>query len=380
MALPMPLPVAANAYPAFPFIDLAGWSDREPAARHFLIPGLIPGGCVTALYGDGGSGKTLIALWLMVCMASRYGPQWLGETPLGFKSVGLFAEDDEDEIVRRLHRICAGLGVEFAAVAQSISALPGVGTDTVVAGFHAETGELVITPIMDALIAKVRAEGASLLVLDYAAAIFGGNEIDRAQVSAFMRRLNAIAKHEDIAILLLGHPSVEGMKGGRGTSGSTAWRNQARSFLHLTVDETQDDPEERRLLTLAHTKSNYSATGRTFKLASDGGRFEVLETVERERRRAKGPRLSASLKVALKALTKATEDAGTPSPGGTVPQGVRCVPITLWREYAYSAGISQADTPEARKKAFSRALEELVGKGAVGVCEPLAWAYPEAGQ
>jgi len=145
----------------------------------------------------------------------------------------------------------------------------GVGMDTVVAGYDAN-GFLVRTPLMHALVAKVNEVGASLLVLDYAAAIFGGNELDRAQVSEFMRLLNAVAKENDIAILLLGHPSMEGMKGGRGTSGSTAWRNQSRSFLHLTVDEDQNDPDGRRLLTLAHTKSNYSRSGS--KGLSEGSR------------------------------------------------------------------------------------------------------------
>lgn len=363
-----------------PFLDLSMWIDREPADRHFLVPGLIPGGCVTSLYGDGGSGKTLIALWLLVCMASKYSAFWLGEKALGFKSVGLFAEDDADEIVRRLKRICAGLDLDFGAIAPSIAAMPGVGRDTIVADFSPVTGELVITPVMEALLAKVRETGAALLVLDYAAAVFGGNEIDRAQVSAFMRLLNAIAAENDIAILLLGHPSVDGMKGGRGTSGSTAWRNQARAFLHLTVDDVQDDPEERRLLTLALTKSNYSRAGRVFKLASDGSRFDLLTVSDGPAKKAKGPRLSSSQKVALNALQKAVSDAGTPSPGGPVPAGVQCVPISLWREYAYSGGISQADTPEARKKAFSRAMQELAAKGVIGINDPLAWASPETGQ
>lgn len=359
-----------------PFIDLSGWADRDPPDRHFLVPGLIPEGCVTALYGDGGSGKTLIALWLMVAMASRYGALWMGEKARGFKSVGLFAEDDEAELVRRLRRICDGLDVDFATVAPLINALPGVGMDTVVAGFSPETGELVTTAIMDALLARVRSEGANLLVLDYAAAIFSGNEIDRAQVSAFMRRLNAIAKAEDISILLLGHPSVDGMKGGRGTSGSTAWRNQARAFLHLTVDDDQDDPDGRRLLTLTLTKANYSRAGITFKLASDGSRFDLLEAGEAAKPRAKGPRLSASQKVALRALSKALLDGGEASPGGQIPTGVQVVRITLWREYAYSMEISDASA-EARKRAFSRASKELVARGVIGLADPYCWIIEE---
>jgi len=370
---------AANDLASLPFTDLAAWTEREIPDRHFLVPGLIPGGCVTSLYGDGGSGKTLIALWLMVSMASRYLVPWLGQTPLGWKSVGLFAEDDEEELIRRLRRICDGAGVDFAQVAEHVSPLACVGMDATVAHF-ADTGELVITPLMRGLIAKVKAEGAHLLVLDYAAAIFGGNELDRYQVSEFMRRLNAIARENDIAILLLGHPSIDGMKGGRGTSGSTAWRNQARSFLHLTVDEVQDDPDGRRLLTLAHTKANYSRAGMTFRLASDGSRFEILETASEAARPAKGPRLSSSQKVALKALQRAIVEAGEPSPGGMIPNGARVVQMSLWREYAYSMGVSPSGTTEARKKAFGRAIQDLSAKGAVGIAEPYAWAIEEVSQ
>ncbi|WP_298159796.1 AAA family ATPase [Brevundimonas sp.] len=356
---------------AFPFLNLGEWAGCEPDERAFLVRGLIPYGCVTALYGDGGSGKTLLALWLMVCMASRSSAKWLDETALGWKSVGLFAEDDAEEIVRRLHRICIGTGVDFAAIVPSVIVLPGVGFDTIIAYFT-DTGELVLTPLMYALLDRVRAEAASLLVIDYAAAVFGGNEIDRSQVSAFMRRLNALAKEHDISILLLGHPSVDGMKGGRGTSGSTAWRNQARAFLHLSVDEVQDDPEERRLLTLALTKSNYSRAGKTFRLASDGSRFDILEAGEGIPRKEKGVRLSASQKVALKALNQCIADEAVRSPGGAIPTHVQCAKTVLWREYAYRMEISDS-SPEARKKAFSRAVKELVAKGVVGVVEPLAW-------
>lgn len=361
----------------FPFLNLADWTDREVPDRHFLVPGLIPDCCVTALYGDGGAGKTLLALWLMVCMASRGSKLWLGERVAGWKSVGLFSEDDEHEIVRRLQRICAAEGLNFSAVAPMISALPGVGMETVVAGF-ADTGELVITPLMFALIERAKAEGAHLLVIDYAASVFGGNEIDRWQVSEFMRRLNAIARENQIAILLLGHPSQSGMAGGRGTSGSTAWRNQSRSFLHLTVDDTQDDPDGRRLLTLTHSKSNYSRAGRTFRIASDGARFDILDAHDGPVVKVRGPRLSGAQKVALLSLRKAVIEAGEASPGGPIPLGVRCVKVETWRHYAYSAGISDADTPDARRKAFQTARTALQAKGLVGINEPLAWPV-EAG-
>lgn len=375
------LPTAAAPRPTHAFvdafIDLAGWAESDVPDRHFLVPGLIPDRCVTSLYGDGGSGKTLLALWLMVCMASRGSRYWLGEKVAGWKAVGLFSEDDEHEIVRRLQRICAAEDLDFADMAPMISALPGVGMDTVIAAFG-DSGELLITPLMYALIERVKADGAHLLVIDYAASVFGGNEIDRWQVSEFMRRLNAIARDNDIAILLLGHPSQSGMAGGRGTSGSTAWRNQSRSFLHLTVDENQDDPDGRRLLTLTHSKSNYSRAGRVFRIASDGARFDILETSDGAVKKARGPRLSGAQKVALIALSKAIGEAGEASPGGPIPNNARVVKIETWRQYAYSAGISEADTAEARRKAFQTARTGLQAKGMVALNEPFAWVL-EAG-
>ena len=369
-----PFPIQAR--PPLPFTDLSAWADCEPPPRQWLVPGLIPDACVTSLYGDGGSGKTMLALALMVAMASRGGADWMDETPKGWKSVGLFAEDDEPELIRRLRRISDAMGVPFENVVRDVTVLPGVGLETIVAGF-ADTGELVVTPLMESLIAKVRDVGAGLLVLDYAAALFGGTEIDRFQVSTFMRRLNAIAREADIAILLLGHPSMEGMKGGRGTSGSTAWRNQARSFLHLTVNDTQDDPEERRLLTLSHTKSNYGPAGRTFSLASDGSRFEILDRDAARVSKAKGPRLSPAQQLTLNALQRAIADGGVSSPGGVIPANVRCATVDLWRQYAYSASIG--DNPDTRRRTFLRARTELQAKGIVGVAEPLAWVS-EAGQ
>jgi RecA-family ATPase len=369
--------IQTAADPAPPVIDLLAWVAEEVPDRSWLVPGLVPYGCVTSLYGDGGSGKTLLALWLMVCMASRHVRHWLGEAVAGWKSVGLFSEDDEHEIVRRIQQICAAEDLSFAAVAPMISAMPGVGIDTVIAGFG-DSGELRITPLLHALIDRVKADGAHLLIIDYAASVFGGNEIDRWQVSEFMRRLNAIARDNDIAILLLGHPSQSGMTGGRGTSGSTAWRNQSRSFLHLTVDDAQDDPDGRRLLTLTHSKSNYSRAGRTFRIASDGAQFEVLDTHEGPVVKSRRQRLSRAQKVALSALREAIAEAGGPSPGGSIPMGVRCVKIQIWRQYAYSAGISDADTTEARRKAFQTARTALLTKGFIGTYESVAWTL-EAG-
>lgn len=52
------------------FIDLASWTSAPPE-REWLVEGLIPIGAVTAMYADGGAGKSMSALTLMVAMAAE---------------------------------------------------------------------------------------------------------------------------------------------------------------------------------------------------------------------------------------------------------------------------------------------------------------------
>src|SRR5690606_40940583 len=63
--------------------------------------------------------------------------------------------------------------------------------------------------------------------------LFGGDEINRNQVRRFIGMLRALAIAFDTAVVLLSHPSVQGMQTGTGTSGSTAWNNSVRSRLYL---------------------------------------------------------------------------------------------------------------------------------------------------
>ena len=78
--------------------------------------------------------------------------------------------------------------------------------------------------------------------------------------------LRAIAIAYDCAILLLTHPSVDGIKTGRGYSGSTHWNNAVRSRLYLTTPSKGDGDEERDedLRELARPKANRA--GRNVKL------------------------------------------------------------------------------------------------------------------
>ncbi len=82
--------------------------------RQWIVEDWLPVGTVTALYGDGGTGKTLLAQQLQTATAT--GRPWCGMEPMRIRSVGLYCEDDEDEMHRRQWSINRALGIDFSAL------------------------------------------------------------------------------------------------------------------------------------------------------------------------------------------------------------------------------------------------------------------------
>ena len=74
--------------PKFVTFTPAMWHDKPVPVRKWCIDGLIPDVNVTALYGDGGIGKTLLAMQLQIAKAIA-GFQWLGIQTEPVKSLGV---------------------------------------------------------------------------------------------------------------------------------------------------------------------------------------------------------------------------------------------------------------------------------------------------
>ena len=85
-------------------------------------------------------------------------------------------------------------------------------------------------------------------------------------------------------------------------------------------------------------------------------------------------KLNDSSEIALQALRKAIQEAGTtPMASNHMPPNVRVVSKEMWRKYAYLAGISDGETERAKQKAFSRAYTELVAKKFVSTWGSDVW-------
>lgn len=249
---------AAKKPAALDIVAAADLDGKPVPAREWLVPGWIPMRQTTGLYGDGGLGKSTLALQLQASVA--LGRPWLGLDVAQTPSVGFYCEDDADEVHRRVADICQHHGVTPAELA-GMHWTCRVGECNTLYDFEGDEPEP--TPIWAALLQAAKSAGARLVIIDTAADVFSGNENRRDQVRLFVQgACNRLAREIDGAVILCAHPSVSGLASGSGTSGSTGWSNTFRSRLYLHVPAVdKDDAEDLDARILTSKKSNYGRRG-----------------------------------------------------------------------------------------------------------------------
>jgi RecA-family ATPase len=244
---------------------LAWAHGEEPRPRRWAVEGLIPAGRITLLSGDGGMGKTLLAQQAATCIA--LGVPFLGRDVEQGRVLALYGEDERDELHRRQAAINGALFAEMADL-HNVAMLPGVARDV---GLWSKTGRP--TEFFASLATEAVVMRPALVVIDNVGAVFQGNEIDRVEVTGFLRALEREVAHASgAAILLLAHPSRAGLTSGDGLSGSTAWRNAVRSQLNLKAGSGAGN---RRTLTTQ--KTNYGPFGGTMTLEWHAGVFARVD-------------------------------------------------------------------------------------------------------
>ena len=254
--------------PAPGMISAASLASRPIKRRDWYVEDLVPGRQVTQISGDGGLGKSTLALQLAV--ASVTGREWLGRTVARGPVISLAAEDDLDELQRRVDAIAVHYEVGLEALAD-LHLWPLAAGDPALYAPNRGDGLLQPTERWRELTGYIERVRPRLVVLDSRADVFGGSEIDREQVRRFIGALRRTALEHDLAILILAHPSLSGMSSGSGSSGSTHWRNAVRSDLYLTRPDGDYASPDARVLT--PKKMNYAAIGHAMNLRWSCGAF-----------------------------------------------------------------------------------------------------------
>lgn len=254
-----------------PASDLDG---LDVPVRKWLVDGLVPSGTVTLLGGDGGTGKSLLSLQLACAVA--LGRSWINLPVKAGRALFISAEDDLDELHRRIADITTAEGVRPADL-ERLTFRSLAGENALLAVLEGRSGALVPSPLYWELNQRIEAERPAVVILDTLADLFPGNENDRAQARQFIGLLSRLATRHSCAVMLLAHPSLSGLNSGSGTSGSTGWNNSVRSRLYFErvlikdgLHAVEDNPD-RRVLT--SKKANYGRTGSELQVTWQDGVF-----------------------------------------------------------------------------------------------------------
>lgn len=240
---------ATGHHRAFAYLGHDDMADVLPL-RAFIVDRWVPVGCLTSLYGSGGTGKSFLALMMAMCVAS--GRDWLGFPCEKAPVLAVMCEDDADELRRRRNKIARALQITQQDIEDRLMLVPRVGEPNALMEFPG--GVATRTPLFERILAEAKRTGARLIILDNAAQLYGGNENDRAQVTAFLNAVAGIGAQTNGSVVLLGHPpkmaNVE-------FSGSTAWDAVTRSRIWFKRADEEEIPGAPERYTLELVKSNY---------------------------------------------------------------------------------------------------------------------------
>ena len=227
----------------------------------------------TLFSGEGAAGKTLVELQL--CVAHVLARDWLGGMPEPGPAIYYGAEDDADELHRRLTAIAEHYGVKFSdLITGGLHLLSFAGADAVLA-IPDRQGKVQPTPLFERLLEAAADIRPMHIGIDATADTFAGNEIDRSQVRQFVGLMRKLAIAAGGSVVLLAHPSLIGISSGSGLSGSTAWHNSVRARMLLKVPprDGNDDQSASDLRELSFLKNNYGPLAERIVLRYRNGLF-----------------------------------------------------------------------------------------------------------
>lgn len=248
----------------------------SPPERDWIFDHWIGTGHVTLLSGGGGIGKSVLSLQMAVAAAK--GLTFITKAPKPRNVLVWMGEDDEDEIWRRSVAICKKFDVPLNQLSGGVFVEPMASVECSL--MEKIQGKIERTNMLTELRDQITDTKSELVILDNIGRLFGGNENDRHDVTAFIAALNYAAEPMKAAVLLLGHTSkIQGSE----FSGSTAWENSARARLWFsdrppdkTPEKGEDEEPPSDLRYLSKRKVNYTSRDLCIMKYSDGA-YDVVE-------------------------------------------------------------------------------------------------------
>ena len=181
----------ARRPPPLALITPAQWRGVPIPPMRWLATNRIPAGDVTILSGDGGGGKTTLALQLAVSVAADLG-DWLGTTCETGPVIFFSGEEPENEIRRRLERVAKKRGLEADDI-ENLHFHFAEPDKCTLGGAPANT-PIAPTPLFNSLRTAAKAIRPALIIVDSNAATLGGNYLDRVHARTFVSLFRPLAR------------------------------------------------------------------------------------------------------------------------------------------------------------------------------------------
>jgi RecA-family ATPase len=258
------------------FIDMSDWDNAPAPTRQWAVRHRIPMRQATLLSGEGAVGKSILELQL--CTAHVLGRDWIGSMPEPGPAIYIGAEDDIDELHRRLEIIAAHYGVKFADLIDGGLHVLSFADENMLLGVPDRQNKIVPTLLFKRLLKTADIIKPKHIGIDTSADAFAGDEINRTEVRQFIAMLRKLAITADGSVVLLSHPSLTGINSGSGISGSTAWHNSVRARMYLKTPESEEGEQpDTDLRELVCKKNNYGPVSESTVVRYRNGVF-ILES------------------------------------------------------------------------------------------------------
>lgn len=261
--------------PLTPLFDIADANidlllRTSPPARRWLLSNMLPLGIVGMIVAPGGTGKSQFVLQMGVTVATGIplcGVWQVGERG---KALLLLAEDEIDEVHRRLDRIITELSPSHPAMAADLR--QGLLIKSLTASNNLMTraqrrGDVEATDYVDRLLLTVAGiPDLKLIVIDPASRFRGGDENAADDATRFVEQLERVRHATGATVLVCHHANkasmnpASGTRGQSATRGSSAMTDGVRWQLNLAPsgsDAKKGLDASKHYLSAELTKSNY---------------------------------------------------------------------------------------------------------------------------
>jgi RecA-family ATPase len=260
------------APPRLAWLDMSNWDNEPVPERKWAIKDRVPLNQAGLFSGEGGTGKSIIEL--MKDAAHVAGKDWFGSLPEQGPAFYIGAEDEADELHRRLAAIAGHYGLTFKDLIDGgLHVLCKLGEDATLCAVG-KSGKVETTEFYRQLYEAAGDIKPKNISIDTLSRAFAGNEINRVEVYAFAMHMQALAMVANGSVTVLSHPSLQGISSGTGISGSTAWHGAFRFRQYLKgVKPDEGEQPDNDIRELAFKKNQYGPIGETLVLRYQRGLF-----------------------------------------------------------------------------------------------------------